>query len=82
MSNGQLFDPPQKRERLGFFGFALGLVIYFVGFIVLNVVPYGYVVISIFYAPFTYTFQAVMVFIYPVIWSIPFIFIQRTKTSV
>ena len=63
-------------------GFALGPAIYLVGFIVLNVIPYGYVVISVFYAPFTYTFQTVMGFIYPVIWSIPFIFIQRTKTAV
>ncbi|MGY5859872.1 MAG: hypothetical protein RTU63_10925 [Candidatus Thorarchaeota archaeon] len=82
MSDTKLFSIPQKKERLGFFGFALGLVIYFVGFIGLNVIPFGYVVISFFYAPFTIEFQSVMVFVYPLLWSIPFFFIQRTKTTI
>jgi hypothetical protein len=82
MSNGQLFDPPQKNERLGFFGFALGLVIYFVVNISLNVIPGGNVIITIFYAPFTTPLQSVMGFVYPLIWSIPFFFIQRTRTRI
>jgi hypothetical protein len=81
LSEYNLFGPTQKKEKLGFFGFALGLVIYFVTLILLNVIPYGNIVIALFYAPFTIPFQAVMSFIYPLIWSVPFIFIQRTKTT-
>ena len=82
MSNGRLFDAPQKKERLGFFGVALGLVIYFVVFFSLNVIPYGYVVIAMLFAPFTIQFQTVMSFVYPLLWSAPFFFIKRTKTVV
>ena len=82
MSNGQLFDFPQKRGRLGFFGLALGFVIYFVGFILLNVIPFGFVVISLLYAPFTREFQFVMMFVYPILWSVPFFFIPRKKMIV
>ena len=82
MSEYNLFGPTLKRERLGFFGFALGLVVYFTCLITLNTIPYGYVVIDFFYAPLTIPFQAVMSFVYPLIWSIPFIFIPRTKTIV
>ncbi len=74
-----MFSLPKKREKLGFFGFAIGMVTYFVGLILLNIIPYGYIVIAFFYAPFTVEFQYVMTFVYPLIWSIPFIFIQRTR---
>jgi len=82
VSEYRLFGPTKKKERLGFFGFALGLVMYFICLILLNVVPYGYVVIAFFYTPFTIQFQAVMSLIYPLIWSIPFIFIPRTKSII
>ncbi len=82
MSEYNLFGPSYVKERLGFFGFALGLVIYFIALILLNVIPYGYLVIAFFYSPFTIPFQAVMSFIYPLAWSIPFVFIPRTKTSI
>ena len=81
LSEHQLSELPQKKERLACFGFALGLVFYFVFFLILNVIPNGYVVIEFMFSPFKPEYQFAAPFVYMMIWSIHFSFIKHTKIT-
>jgi hypothetical protein len=83
LSDVQQEGPPMKEERLGFFGYALGLVIFFSVMIALNFAPgISDIMRPLMYVEPGYTIPYFISQIYPLILAIPFFFIPRKRTVV
>jgi len=83
MSDQQEYKPPEVKERLGFFGYAIGLVINFLLIIVLYLIPGISEILHLYlYVEPDYTWQYLLSQIYPIFLAIPFFFIPRKKSKI
>jgi hypothetical protein len=83
MSNHQEYKPPETKERLGFFLYAIGLIIIVPLMIALFLTPgIGEILHLYLYVEPDYTWQYLLSQIYPIFLAIPVFFIPRKKSRI
>jgi len=83
LSEQQEYTPPETKERLGFFGYVIGLFIFFPVMLGLNLIPgISDIFHLFFYVEPGYTIAYFLSQTWPFFFAIPFFFIRRKKTKI
>ena len=83
MSEQQEYKLPETKERLGFFGYVIGLFIFFPLMLALNLIPgISDIFHLFFYVEPGYTLAYFLSQTFPFFLAIPFFFIRRKKTKI
>jgi len=83
LSEQQEYKSSETKERLGFFGYAIGLIIFFPMMLALNLIPGVREIYHLFfYVETGYTWAYLLSQIYPFLLAIPFFFMRRKKTKI
>jgi hypothetical protein len=69
------------RKRMGFFGFALGVALYFFIIFISPVFPFLAYAVSLFTPRYEVPWNYIMLFITPLIWGLVFYFVPYKKSK-
>jgi hypothetical protein len=69
------------RQRMGFFGFALGVSLHFFMMIIANLVPPILYVLMLITPRYEFPWNYIMIFVTPLIWGTIFFFVPYNKSK-
>jgi len=73
--------PLYTRQRMGFFGFAIGVALYFLMVIIINLIPALSDLVIAYFPRYEFPWNYVMLFLTPIMWGCVLFFVPYNKSK-